>query len=171
MLFLSTACSRNWTVRSPRIFMTEEQLWFYGHFQTQSQLSIYTTNVRKEKSWLSNRLSMCNQQNRIAERKQTRMPTCPKCGKLNADDAIYCTGCGASLGNTSQPAVSKPIQSEAPISSSPLPATSSGIPSSGSARELSQRLEKALRRAEVLSYAAIGLSVLVLVLLLYLSFA
>jgi len=91
------------------------------------------------------------------------MPTCPKCGKLNTDDATYCTNCGASLSSTSQPAVSKPFQSEAPVSSPPSPATSTQILGKVGAGELSQRLEKALRRTELLSYAAIVLSVLVLI--------
>jgi len=99
------------------------------------------------------------------------MPSCPKCGKLNTDDAIYCTNCGASLSSTSQPAVPKPVQSEAPISIPPPPATSTEIPSDVNARKLSQRLENALRRAELLSYAAIGLSVLILIVTIVLSFA
>jgi len=90
------------------------------------------------------------------------MPSCPNCGKLNADDAIFCSNCGASLGSMSQRDVSKPFQSEATLSSSPLPAASSTT-SNFSAGELSQRLEKALRRTELLSYAAIGLSLFVLI--------
>ena len=94
------------------------------------------------------------------------MPLCPKCGKLNVDDATYCTNCGASLGGTSQSEFSGPFQSEVPTSSPSQPTASAQMPSNIKASELSQRLEKALRRTELLSYAAIGLSVLVLVIII-----
>ena len=98
------------------------------------------------------------------------MPPCPKCGKLNPDDATYCTNCGAPLSSTSQPEMSKPFQPEAATMSPPLPATSTQIPGNVRTGELSQRLEKALRRSELLSYAAIGLSVLILIVLIILLY-
>jgi uncharacterized membrane protein YvbJ len=92
------------------------------------------------------------------------MPYCPHCGALVAEDATTCRNCGASIQSqqlgvpqSSQPpqsAVSKPFQSEAPVSSTPSPAA---------VGELSQRLEKALRRTELLSYAVIGLAVVILI--------
>jgi uncharacterized membrane protein YvbJ len=82
------------------------------------------------------------------------MPYCPHCGALVADNATTCGNCGASL---------QPQQLGAPQSSqSPQPAVSK-IPSNVSAGELSQRLEKALKRTELLSYAAIGLAVVILI--------
>jgi len=98
------------------------------------------------------------------------MPSCPKCGSLNTDDAIYCSNCGASLSSTSQSAVSEPFQSEAPTSNPPSPATSTQMPSNVIAGELPERLEKALRRTELLGYAAVGLSVLVLIIVLILVY-
>ncbi|HML02082.1 MAG TPA: hypothetical protein VK487_01780 [Candidatus Bathyarchaeia archaeon] len=71
------------------------------------------------------------------------------------------------MGSTSQPGVSKPFQSEASLSSPSSTATSTQIRSNIGAGQLSERLEKALRRTELLSYAAIGLSVLVLIFVLY----
>jgi uncharacterized membrane protein YvbJ len=109
--------------------------------------------------------------NKIVKRKQIKMPSCPKCGQLNTDDATYCVNCGASLSSTSQPAVSKPFQSEAPTSNPPSPTASSQITSNVSAGELPQRLEKALRRTELLSYAAIVLAVVILIILIIQIFA
>jgi uncharacterized membrane protein YvbJ len=104
------------------------------------------------------------------------MPYCPHCGALVAEDATVCRNCGASLqlqqlgapqsSQSPQPAVSKPLQSEAPVSSPPSPAASTQIPSNVSAGELSQRLEKALRRTELLSYAVIGLAVVILIVII-----
>ena len=98
------------------------------------------------------------------------MLTCPKCGKSNTDDAIYCSNCGASLGSSSQPMVPKTFQQEASTTSPPSTATSAQALSRVNARGLPERLEKALRRAELLSYAAIGLSVVILVLTLVITF-
>ena len=86
------------------------------------------------------------------------MPYCPHCGALVADNTTVCKNCGASLqlqqvgasqsSQSPQPAVSKPFQSG----------------------ELSQRLENALKRTELLSYAAIGLAVVILIVII-ISFA
>jgi hypothetical protein len=70
----------------------------------------------------------------------------------------------------SQPEVSKPFQSEASLSSPSSPATSTQMRSNVVAGQLSERLEKALRRTEILSYVAIGLSVIVLVYIVYLVY-
>jgi uncharacterized membrane protein YvbJ len=101
------------------------------------------------------------------------MPYCPHCGALVADNATTCGNCGASLqpqqlgapqsSQSPQPAVSKPFQSEASVSNPQSPAASTQIPSNVSSGELSQRLEKALRRTELLSYAIIGLAVVILI--------
>jgi uncharacterized membrane protein YvbJ len=82
------------------------------------------------------------------------MPYCPHCGALVAEDATICRNCGASL---------QPQQLGAPQSSQSPQPTVSKIPSNVSAGELPQRLEKALKRTELLSYAAIGLAVVILI--------
>ena len=89
------------------------------------------------------------------------MPICPYCGATVPDGAIACGKCGASLVST-QPQTSTPFQSQ-PASSDPSSTSWSG----GSYNsELETRLQKALRRNELLSYAVVGLSIFLIILLL-----
>ena len=88
------------------------------------------------------------------------MPICPYCGATVPDGAIACGKCGASLVST-QPQTSTPFQSQ-PASSDPSSTSWSG----GSYNsELETRLQKALRRNELLSYAVAGLSIFLIILL------
>lgn len=89
------------------------------------------------------------------------MPTCPHCGATVAEDAVYCSKCGA--------AVNSP---ETSISTSQPQMTSKGtaaLPNVSSSDELSARLRKAMRRAELLGYAAAGLGVAIIVVLIVIS--
>ena len=91
------------------------------------------------------------------------MPTCPNCGAPVPEGAIACGRCGATLsaqgGQASMGSQSEPY-------SSPQQRPNS-VPYAGRSdnRDLSMRLEKALRRSELLTYVAIGLGLVILVLL------
>jgi uncharacterized membrane protein YvbJ len=95
------------------------------------------------------------------------MPICPYCGATVPDGAIACGKCGVSL-VSSQPQTSAPFQSQ-PNSSGQSSGSSSTSWSGGNYdSELSNRLQKALRRNELLSYAVVGLSaVLAVVIILF----
>jgi hypothetical protein len=77
------------------------------------------------------------------------MSTCPHCGAIVSADAVECMNCKAAL-NT------------------PTTAANSQQASSRDA-ELTLRLEKAMRRTEQLSYAAAGLAIAILGVLIVLS--
>ncbi len=78
------------------------------------------------------------------------MPICPQCGAAVLADAVVCGSCNAVI---------------APNSS----AQSSAMDASRNA-ELNARLEKAMRRTELLSYAAAGLGVATLAVIILISF-
>jgi hypothetical protein len=81
---------------------------------------------------------------------------CPNCGELVSEDATFCAKCGSSVGATQPP------------TPQPYPARSSYSPSrSALPSHLSQRVERAWRRVELLSYAVVGLSVIILLETLY----
>lgn len=77
------------------------------------------------------------------------MPTCPYCGATVPDDAEYCGKCGSTLKHAS-------ASTQQPLNSSIDP-------------QLQARYEKELRRTELLSYAAAGLGIVVLVVAIVLS--
>ena len=82
------------------------------------------------------------------------MPTCLHCDATVPDGVVYCGNCGAAINS---PAIS--------VSTSQPQLTSQGSPASPNASsscDLSVRLEKAMRRAELLGYAAAGLGVAIL---------
>jgi hypothetical protein len=81
---------------------------------------------------------------------ETSMPICPQCGAAVLEDAVVCGGCNAVI---------------APNSGAQLPA----MDASRNA-ELNARLEKAMRRTELLSYAAAGLGVATLAVIIVISF-
>lgn len=81
------------------------------------------------------------------------MPVCPQCGATVPEGAIACGNCGAPL-NSSQ-------TSSAPFQSTSTSSTT--WPTRTDSSDLSTRLEKALRRNELLSYAAIGIAVVIIV--------
>lgn len=78
------------------------------------------------------------------------MPICPQCGAAVLADAVVCSSCNAVI---------------APNSS----AQSQAMDASRNA-ELNLRLEKAMRRTELLSYAAAGLGVATLAVIILISF-
>jgi len=75
------------------------------------------------------------------------MPYCPKCGAWT--EGTVCNKCGAELGSLQTTPRGSKFQSDVAYGG-----------------ELSIRLEKALRRTELLSYAVVGLSLLILFYLL-----
>ena len=81
------------------------------------------------------------------------MPTCPHCGAQVPEGAVYCGNCGATL-NASMTSTSSQ-QTQTPQS------TWQNMPSG----DMQGRFEKAMRRAELLSYLAAGLGIALLVVL------
>jgi uncharacterized membrane protein YvbJ len=89
------------------------------------------------------------------------MLTCPNCGAKVPEGAVYCGNCEAAINS---PATS--------ISNSEPQLTSQGSPTSpntSNSGDMSLRLEKAMRRTELLSYAAAGLGVAILIVLIVIS--
>ena len=93
------------------------------------------------------------------------MPTCPYCGATVPDGAIACGKCGASL-VSSQPQTSTTFQSQNNSSDQSSGSSSTSWSGGNYDSELSTRLQKALRRNELLSYAIVGLIIVLFVLLL-----
>lgn len=91
------------------------------------------------------------------------MSTCPHCGTTVPNGAVYCGNCGAALNS----------QTTTPVSKQPLMSsqTSRNWSKSAVSGDLQTRYEKAMKRAEQLSYAVAGLGIVILVVLLVLSFA
>jgi uncharacterized membrane protein YvbJ len=73
------------------------------------------------------------------------MSTCPRCGATVDKNATLCSSCNA-------------------------PINSSEAQASGRTAELNARLEKALRRTELLSYAAAGLGLAVFAVIIIIAF-
>jgi len=92
------------------------------------------------------------------------MPTCPYCGATVPDGAIACGNCGASLVST-QPQTSTPFQSQPNSSGQSSGSSSTSWPGGNYDSQMSSRLEKALKRNELLSYTLLGLAILLIVLL------
>jgi hypothetical protein len=90
------------------------------------------------------------------------MPTCLHCDATVSDEAVYCSNCGA--------AINSPVTS---LSTSQPQVASQGSPASpntSGSGDLSARLEKAMRRAELLGYAVAGLGVAILVVIIGIAF-
>lgn len=84
------------------------------------------------------------------------MPTCPYCGKVTPQaDATYCSYCGSSLAQ--QTSTSSSFRAQ--------PSQSSYRAGGNSSLNLSERYERALRRAEQMGTAVLILSIVALVLL------
>ena len=92
------------------------------------------------------------------------MPICPYCGATVPDGAIACGKCGASL-VSSQPQTSTPFQSQTNSSGQSSDSSSTSWSGGNYDSQLSTRLQKALRRNELLSYAVLGLSIVLVVVL------
>jgi hypothetical protein len=91
------------------------------------------------------------------------MPTCPRCDAVVPEGAVYCGNCGATLNS---PTVSTSLIAQSQTSQ---PSDWSNNPNMASG-DMQARYEKAIKRTEQLSYAAAGLGVVILVVLLALSF-
>lgn len=91
------------------------------------------------------------------------MPDCPYCGASVPEGAIACGKCGATLSGQGKPA-STPFQSQP--SNSQQPQDSSPWGNKPNYNQPSASLERALKRTEQLSYIAIGLGAIILVLLI-----
>ena len=89
------------------------------------------------------------------------MPTCLNCDAKVSDRAVYCGNCGAALHS---PAVSATSQPQVASSGSPAP------PKASDNVDLSERLEKAMRRAELLCYAVAGLGIAILFAIIGIAF-
>lgn len=85
------------------------------------------------------------------------MPNCPNCGANVPDGAVYCGNCGAPI-NASASSMSTASKTQTYSQGAP------NWPNTASSGDVSMRLEKAMRRAELLGYAAAGLAVLILAL-------
>jgi hypothetical protein len=89
------------------------------------------------------------------------MSTCPNCGAMVPNGVVYCGDCAAinspsTLKSNSQPQMTSQV----------LPT----LPNVSSIGDMSARLEKAMRRAELLGYAAAGLGVAILVAIIGIAF-
>ena len=89
------------------------------------------------------------------------MPMCPHCGATVPEGAVYCGNCGAAI-NAPASSMSTTTQTQ----TSPQPTAWSKEVTSG---DMQARYEKAIRRAELLGYATVGLGVIILVVLVAFS--
>jgi predicted amidophosphoribosyltransferase len=79
------------------------------------------------------------------------MPVCPQCDAPVPEDAAYCSRCGAAI---DPPATPQPQE----------------LPNPSSDDAMHARLEKAMRRNEILTYAAAGLAVAILFVIILIAF-
>ena len=89
------------------------------------------------------------------------MSTCPHCGATVPMGSVYCGNCGAAMNSLATS-----------ISTSQPQMTSQGSPASQNAfysGDMSARLQKAMRRAELLGYAVAGLGVAILAVIIGIS--
>jgi hypothetical protein len=86
------------------------------------------------------------------------MPTCIECGSPVEQERATCSNCNAQID------IRATLES---ASKQDAPSTSPNILDSW---DLSKRLEKALRRTELLSFAAAGLGIAILVVILVIEF-
>jgi uncharacterized membrane protein YvbJ len=75
------------------------------------------------------------------------MPTCPNCNTTVTESAETCPNCGAKIEGAQNP-----------------------TQSNGNNVEMQARLQRAMRRTELLSYAAVGLGVALLVIIVGIAF-
>jgi len=90
------------------------------------------------------------------------MPTCLRCGVMVCDGGANCGNCGAAI--NSPATLTSTAQPQVPSGESPTP------PNASSSSDMSLRLEKAMRRAELLSYAAAGLAIAFLAAIIGIAF-
>ena len=87
------------------------------------------------------------------------MATCPDCGASIPEGAVRCGNCNA--------AMRSPAKSASALH--PLATSKSASPNAPSG-DMYTRLEKAMRRAELLSYAAAGLGLAILAVIILIAF-
>ena len=84
------------------------------------------------------------------------MPICPHCGATVPEGAVYCGNCGASL--------SSPTTTTSAMTQTQAPSQTSTTWSNETSRsDMQQRLEKAMKRTEQLTYAEVGVGVIIIV--------
>jgi hypothetical protein len=89
-----------------------------------------------------------------------RMPVCLQCNSQVSDESVYCGNCGAAINSPAAPAPTS--QNQMAQGSNTLPNTADG--------DVHVRLEKAMRRTELLSYAAAGLGLAILFAIIGIAF-
>ena len=89
------------------------------------------------------------------------MPTCLNCNAKVSQTAVYCGNCGTPLSSPAIPASSQPK-----VVLHGLP----GSPRASDSVDMSARLEKAIRRAELLGYAAASLGIAILFAIIGIAF-
>jgi uncharacterized membrane protein YvbJ len=87
------------------------------------------------------------------------MSICPQCGAAVDNDAVVCSSCATLI------TLALPVQTKKQVD---LPA--SNISAGSRTAELNARLEKALRRTEILSYAAAGLGLAIFAVIIIIAF-
>ena len=89
------------------------------------------------------------------------MLTCPNCGAKVSEGVVTCDNCETAINSsaTSKSAAEPQVTSQG----------SSSSPNASNGGDMSLRLEKAMRRTELLSYAAAGLGVAILFVLIVIS--
>ena len=90
------------------------------------------------------------------------MPTCSSCGAMVFDVGENCGNCGAAI--NSPATLTSTSQPQVPSHETPT------LLSVSSSNDMSVRLEKAMRRAELLSYAVAGLAVAILAAIIGIAF-
>ncbi|NLF89209.1 hypothetical protein GX563_10370 [Candidatus Bathyarchaeota archaeon] len=87
------------------------------------------------------------------------MSICPQCGAAVSNDAVVCSNCDALVAPYS------PVQAEKQVDK-----PAANVSSSSRSAELNARLEKALRRTEILSYAAAGIGLAIFAVIIIIAF-
>jgi uncharacterized membrane protein YvbJ len=88
------------------------------------------------------------------------MANCPHCGAAVPEGTVYCGNCGAAKDSTSSASISQfRVTGQ----------ESTALPSPSSSGDLQLRLKKVMRRAELLTYAAVGLGVALLAVIIGIS--
>jgi hypothetical protein len=90
------------------------------------------------------------------------MPICSHCDTTVPECVVSCGNCGAAINPTAT--ATSIFQPQVASQGSPI------LPNASSSGDLSARLEKAMRRAELLSYAVAGLAVAILVVIIGIAF-
>ena len=88
------------------------------------------------------------------------MSTCLNCGATVPEGTVCCGNCGADKNSIASVSISQ---------SGVTARESTTLPSPSGSSDLQSRLEKAMRRAELLSYAAAGLGVALLAVIIGIS--